>query len=732
VTVVDRSSIGPNHPILPEKSNFRSLGEAVAGNGPKRTTKSNKIDGKAPRTDELSTVNPGLTIKVTGLEQNESRTAVPATGSMRSPLLKTSAPTAPKSPTPPKNQPAPTAGDNAGNASDNLASKVVSEIGGLSANSRWDQTSSVIVNYALVEQEQRSLRRKTILGFVAMCGLFVVAMMFVPAVRKPIDSLAARLGVGSPSLEDGFELPAVTTGAKGVDQENAAPKNVRTKSGHATPACSQLVGAGIAALLRESLTMGNRVAMAECYLLADTPHHAEQILSGARADILRTSEQGFSSPTGRPTMVAVALLMTTHVSLIRGRYGDVDELVGRYCRIWDKTVPCVAKLMALTTRGFWNSAIDAVRKMSVSQKKLDPVSNAFYMMAAAIAANSQADYRAAEDRFTAAERSAPANATFLKRRIYETWATALYARGEYTRVVNLVTRSQKALAGTDQNIRHKLRLLADLSRPNLARKSLTTFLAKDELSHRVRGDVEFLGVLGPEAFRFGRSGDFLRLARASTQQIKLAKVADPKFAVIPGIWEVRALLAMNQSEGAIARIKELREEYGASDILDHLHGVGIFISARSRATYADANRHFRLAAAKKPGWEQLYAVGITLLRSGRASQVGPVVDRLKILAKGHTQNFWVTMLKAELMIAQGKARQARVMLEGSLKLDPSSLIANQLLANALHALGDPGRAELIEADLNNGNANRSYYASREGLSSPVGAMALATRPAAGR
>ncbi|MHA0111948.1 hypothetical protein ACXYUI_33525, partial [Klebsiella pneumoniae] len=72
--------------------------------------------------------------------------------------------------------------------------------------------------------------------------------------------------------------------------------------------------------------------------------------------------------------------------------------------------------------------------------------------------------------------------------------------------------------------------------------------------------------------------------------------------------------------------------------------------------------------------ESLYALGVTLVRSGKEAKVAPLIRDLAKIIKTPGQRYWLDMLTAEWYLARGNYPNAHKILSTWRRLQPARVI----------------------------------------------------------
>ena len=314
-----------------------------------------------------------------------------------------------------------------------------------------------------------------------------------------------------------------------------------------------------------------RVEIADCYLLSDNLANAEIFLKPLRSEIEKLSDADIArAPLEKQYGPALQLLVMA--ALKRGAYSDIDYLLLNRCRTWTRSSSCAAKIYSNSLRFYSNSAYEGARKvLAIKSKPMDPWSETTLLIGAGLANSWQRSYPTADANFDAAIKASE-KVIALKKIVYETWATDLHRRGDREQVKIVVKRAHRDLASIDNAAKNKLRLIASLNDPKLSQKALQTFLNRQEVSYRSRGDVGLLDLIGPEALRTKQTKDLLKFVEASRRQIQRQNSATASVLQTYVLWEVRSLMGLGRLAEARQRLQLFKGSLGDSVAGHHLRG----------------------------------------------------------------------------------------------------------------------------------------------------------------
>lgn len=681
--------------------------------------------GGGDRQIEAASVNaPGLQI-VGGLQAGGKL------GGMRSPLVGTGGQAAAKDEA--ETAPAPAAKSRvaagaaaAGGGGGGFGNREVSAIQGMSNADPLAASTATHLSHVMFDKGRhvRTFSVKLVVGIVVLA--IAAAFVLLPDLRN--GTLRKLNGIRNSVISSvryqkkpRKKVPKTYQGRvtrPGSAPSSEAPPAQKVAKGN----CGKLLKmtAGVATLRVEE-----RVAMAECHMMVDRPEAAEQTLRPLLDKLAVVTEKDLNRMKSHLTL-ADALHTMVNAYLKQGKQREADSVIRNRCATWAQTNTCVAKLMVLADRRITKAA--GLERMFATRGILDDKAQGRVWLAGAQLALVDNKPAAADQRYVLALGSLPRESLWLRKQLYETQALDLYNRGEMLRLKQSVDAALAELGGADKAAKTKLTLFRDLANPRNKSRTVKNVITREEITYRVKQDVDLVDILGPDALRYGYEDDFLRLVKRTIAHFSSRGRSSTALKRL-AVWEIRAHVSTGDAaEATISVLDGYERSYGRDVFSRHMRGV-VYANLTGNARYQIlAAQEFQSALRIKSNWESLYGLGATLIRAGKKESVPAVIKDMdrKVGTKG--EKYWAELLKAEYYIAVENYGSAQTIL-GALLRDDADLVMPQRLRVQLFQKRAM-RAEADNAQLKIDELSRSekFSRSREGFASPLGVMALGKRP----
>ncbi len=570
---------------------------------------------------------------------------------------------------------------------------------------------------------------------IAVLILGVCAVAAVPSMRKfavksfirakeAITSIryqgkkkkaAAKVEDDTEAAEDGGESAPVDEKRPAFGKKLAATTRKASAKAVALSAdCKTLRGASNTG---EKLVVAQRVKLADCFLLIDDPAGASQAMEPLRAQIDKATEAELNAK--KPVDALADAQQTMIVAALRqGKPKEAARLVKNRCQRWAQNNACVARALLAVDQN--DLPANAARTLFGGRGKLEPKAQARLWLAGAKHALFDGKPQTADQRYTLALDAAPRDAVALRKHIYETQAVDLYARGEMLKLKNLVVEAVADLQAVEEGPKLKLKLLAELSTAKDRPKIVRALLAREDVVIRARSDFELIEILGPEALKARQEEPFLGLLRKTADRAG----ATQSFSK----WEARALISGERYDKAHEALQVYERAYGEDVFSRHMRGINYMMQDAAPRMQTLAAAEFQEAYRLQKSWESLAALGMALARGGKMQQVPQILRDLERHLQTKGQRYWADMLKAEYYVAKEMYVAAVVILNRWIKAEPGYVTPRRLRLQSYQRMGKKAEADQEQLELDELARATRYAASREGFSSPIGIMALATRP----
>lgn len=590
-----------------------------------------------------------------------------------------------------------------------------------------DATAFTSMQHVMYDASDRSLGRKSWLAALFLfLGLFCGALWSSPPLRRQVlhtlRNAQAKVTATMRSSSGARAIPPPSFDASeepGADPRAIPPVQTTSRAPLDPPpkrTCHYLIQASLAEV---QMSLAEKIDTVECHLLRGDTAEALRILDPIRPVLKKTSEVALNKvPQDRTLadayhLLVVALLATKQVQ-------QANDFTRDRCRVWASTNTCVTKLTLFAAQHYAVSA-SATQLFKTEGELSDKAQSRLWLAGALLAAQGPLAANA-DKRFERALKSAPQQARFLRREIYESYGFYLYRRGYQTKLNSIAHFGLSNLRKLDANSLLKLRFLSQLSTPGDTTRFIRSSLSRNDLRLAARKDARILTTLGTEAIRKGLNQDFLKLLAAiKAQEITTSSLTAPE-ARAWSEWEIRAVLAAGDSALALTKLSELESTHVLNATERHLRGVAYGMTSPAPRYQIWAAENFRQANHLQKNWESATALGFALLRGGQRDQVPEIIQFLEKAGGGEGKRYWLEMLKAEWYLAQGKILNAQTVSEFWLKKDPAYQAPRKLLVDVYTKLGKTTAAQAQRDDLEKRTKIAPWKGRQEALSSPLGPM----------
>jgi hypothetical protein len=605
------------------------------------------------------------------------------------------------------------------------ANREVSAIAGLD-DSRQESAMPTALSHHMFDSARDTQKKSFKLLLIGLCIALAAAFALLPDFRTRTmrtfeNAKSSLVGLVRP--------PRKAKKKRRVAHSVEAPTEVEVRREASEPSlvnlkgsCGSLTKAVSASDSR--LTVKERIAVAECFLVLDNPHSAEEMLSPLKRKIISASEADLNAQKSSGTLAdAQQLLVVAYLKMAKSR--EADELLRGRCRRWEQTNTCVAKLLVHVDRRYDAAPLKGIFE---TRGRLDRKAQARLWYAGAQLALQDNRPTVADQRYTMAFAAAPKDAVALRKQIYELQAVDLYHRGEVIRLKSVVAAAQTDLGRLDPKSKIKLAVLGELvSSPDKSR-TVKKLLTREDITFRARGDLDLIDILGPESMRFGLESDYLRLlSRTRTHYGERFRASASALRRL-SMWEIRSTISQKSYDAALQLLARHETSYGKEPVVHHLRGLVYLLQDPSPKYALLAANEFQQAIRSKGKWESLYALGITLIRAGQTPQVPAVIKDLERTVATSGQRFWTDMLKVQWYVAVGKLVNAAKLLQDWTRKEPGYSVPRELLMDVFGKMGNKTGAEEQERVLDDLRRRQPGGQTPEAFASPLGALAYERRP----
>lgn len=510
-----------------------------------------------------------------------------------------------------------------------------------------------------------------------------------------------------------------------AEKQRQAPVPVKDPRRAVAPrSCQTLVAGSIGG---GKLSVSDQVDLAECYLMIDDIGSAETHLSRLRPQLISTPEKVLNSTKASRNLADAYLTLTT-VYALQGKYREALSLTGGKCRSWTVSNTCVARAILLAQRGAPIAGPGSATLFSTTGG-LDRKAQARLWWAGGLSAEKTMQRPTVDQRFTMAMKIVPTDAVALKKNIYESYAVNLYSRREMIKMNAVVGRALGDLSRLDRKAKVKLQTLQSLAVSKNKSATVRSLLSSEAVAFRARSDFELLEILGAAAVQYQQGQNYLRLARNSREYFTSKKFESHPYDRNLSQWEIRMQLSQKEFETALTQLGAYGSKLGKDLFYYHMRGVAYHLMSNDPRFQIQAASEFQGAVKlSKKNWEPLYALGVSLLRAGRPDEATRVLKELEKMIKTRGQKYWLEMMKAEWYVAKQKYLNAEKILISWSRQEMEYFTPRVLLMELYKKQGRTADSLQVEAEIADISQSRTYATSFEGLSSPLGLMALGERP----
>jgi len=402
--------------------------------------------------------------------------------------------------------------------------------------------------------------------------------------------------------------------------------------------------------------------------------------------------------------------------LMQGRIASAERLVKDRCRVWQQSNTCVAKLLVLSSQRRVPGLLRDTSFLFKSEGQLAPLVQTYLLYAGGVVAHMEGQMTISDQRLRRAMSIVPKSAGGLKQDIALRSSIIYLSRGELLaakRAVNTVSSPNASLA-----------LVESLIRPGQKVTQLKRIFAAEKTLETLRAHPELIDLLGAEAFRQNMASDFAKL----TERLEKTRGVSKDVRKAARQWQIRGLISKGNGEKARMLLANYGREFGDDSWVNHFDGIALLAQSQGREQATAAAMKFQDALRSGRQWESLWALGYALIRAERPEEVGPVLAELERLMQAQGQRYWVDLLKAEWYLATDKYLSAQKIMTSWRKKAPERQGPVRLSIGLYKKMGKKTELKMEELALKDLGKKGAYWASPEGLASPLGFMALGIRP----
>ncbi len=475
------------------------------------------------------------------------------------------------------------------------------------------------------------------------------------------------------------------------------------------------------------INIQDRTDLAECYLMVDDLGSAEQRLIAVKAELISTPEAKFNSINATRN-IADAYISLTTIYALQSRFRDATELTRGKCQRWTVSNTCVARAVLAALRKDQLGSDPGVAAMFQTNGGLDRKAQARLWWAGGLIAEKSKNKQVIDQRFTLAMKAAPNDAVSIKKNIYESYAVNLYNRGEMVKLNAVISRAMTDLKRISKQAKVKLQTLQSLAVSGQKPAAVKALLSSEGVAFRARSDFELMEILGAASIAGNQPDSYLRLAKKSREYFVAKKYERHPYEKNLSRWEIRMQLAKKEYDMALVSLNNYGSRLTKDQFYYHMRGVVYHQMSSDSRFQVQAAGEFQNALRTERGWEPLYALGVTLLRGNKINEAASTLKDLERLIKTRGQKYWLEMLKAEYYLARKNYPSAVDILKKWSEEESEYFTPRLLLIEMYKTQKLSTEILRVESDLADIGRSKKYETSFEGLSSPLGLMAVGERP----
>lgn len=512
---------------------------------------------------------------------------------------------------------------------------------------------------------------------------------------------------------------------KGEKQQILPVEVAPPRTAIAKRSCQALVAGTIGV---GKVTVSDRIDLAECYLMIDDFASAEGELTRLRPQLMTTPEKILNGPKASRNLADAYLTLTT-IYALQGKHREAAAFTRGKCARWTVSNTCVGKAIQLALRSGVVIGGPGSSNLFSTTGGLDRKAQARLWWAGGLLADKEGQRPTVDQRFTMAMKIAPSDAIALKKNIYESYAVNLYNRREMIKLNSVVNRALGELSRIDRKAKVKLQTLQSLASSQNKTATVRSLLSSEAVAYRARSDFELMEILGVAAVQYKQGENYLRLAKNSRDYFVAKKFDSHPYDRNLSQWEIRMYLSEGENEGALTKLGNYGGKLNKDLFFYHMRGVAYHLMSTDPRFQIQAASEFQTAVKmNRKNWEPLYALGVTLLRANRPDEATRVLKDLETQIKTRGQKYWLEMFKAEWYISKQKYLNAEKILLDWSSQETEYFTPRNLLVQLYKKQGRTSDGMRVEAEIAEITRTRSFATSFEGLSSPLGLMALSERP----
>lgn len=570
--------------------------------------------------------------------------------------------------------------------------------------------------------DYRSRLRRTV--FYALVFVFLAGTggyFFVPQLGENIDrvfvDIKSKLEI-FPKLEDDtakIEQNSLTQHNKAAPKSKAAIRR--------NDDCAEVIAPAAGPSSKIIANNRQKIKAAECYMHLHEYDEAYAILRSIVADSRENSKINHFTFLDGP---AAKLFLMAATMIKMGQYQKASDLYSRRCLKWEANNSCVGKLYIDQQRGLHRNVEEGINAIKRSLDKTSYDARAIFYLTAGKFYQSRRNLNLANNHFKLAIQLA--KHALIKKWAYESHALFFYQTGEYEKVQKVAKEALATLAGLQKAKLFKLFFYSRLGSLKSRDEMLAAILNKNKYFEEIKKDPEYLFVLGTEAVKRHSERELLELVKMLKSYLQTKNTASANAIKLLTQWELRAHISAGNNRDAIKKSLRYEKAFKPDAVSSHLKGIAYMNLDDSRDFFHQASRLFQLSVSANPNWENKYALGVALLKSGKTKGVDKILKSMEKHGKSSSELYWTNILKVQWYLANGMYSSAEKLLIGISKKRGATYAVLEQYRDLSKAQKNWKLAKKYDLELDTLKAKYRYISTKEGESSPLGALAMMPRP----
>ena len=308
--------------------------------------------------------------------------------------------------------------------------------------------------------------------------------------------------------------------------------------------------------------------------------------------------------------------------------------------------------------------------------------------------------------------------------VYETLIRFTYLHGSVAQLKKLHALAVYKLQDEHTAAHWWVSLVAKLGTAKVKKKEVLYVLSSKDNFARMYDNFDFLNIIGVESIYFGYSVLWETVIKRIQRYQKRVWKAEAREAVqLLQQWRTRILVARKRTREVIKNLKAYANSYGKDYFYCSFLGMAL-MNMPGKSGAQTSTTLLAHSLSLRDSWDNNYAYALALLKNDRIAQLTSHMRKLKQLAITPVHKKWLFLLRAEIKISRGRHNVAINDLRGYIAKHPHSFVAHRLLVTAYMRANRPREAVVVRKAYDRLQKRVPYYSTEEGLSSPIGALAL--------